>query len=362
MRTRVLHRAAGLAIASSLIVSAVASADSLVADGDVLSAGAQSTVDVGTVAPGGVVEVPIEFVLGCTGTSHLDLGQVVTLSPLGVTVPDGGDASVPGTSFTTPSGWPGDGLECDPAGETWTTPPTTVTLTAPSTAGGPYAYDLLYRATSALSLAGIPTYIEVRVLLRVGTDEPPVLELPEDVSVFTGDPAGAVVEFTVGASDAEDDPDPTVTCTPPTGSWFPVGTTTVVCTTEDSAGHAVSGSFEVAVRYDAPVTATFEAPVARGTGFVPMPGRSLPVKVRLDRAGQPIRDGQVDAVASGCDPGIRAAPIELRYVGGRWMGVLRTPGLAGCDRVDVRLDGRVVGGFDLVSAGTQAGTVGRSGR
>ena len=153
--------------------------------------------------------------------------------------------------------------------------------------------------------------------------------------------------FAVSATDAEDDADPSVGCAPPSGSWFPVGTTTVECSATDSAGQPSTGTFSVSVVLEAPVAVAFEAPIPQGLRRVVPAGRTLPLKVHLARGGEAVTIGRVEAVGSGCVGTERAAPNELTFSGGRWTGILRVAGLQGCDRVDVRLDGRVVGGFDL---------------
>lgn len=346
MRSRVMYRAAVLAACTALAIAGTVSADSLAADGDAVTAGAQGTIDVGTVAPGAELSLPVAFLLTCTGTSHLDPGQSVSVALLAATVPDGGAASATTVSFTTPPGWPADGQTCATPAQEWATPPATLDITAPSAVGGAYEYEFLFRVTSS-SLAGILSFVEVLIQLSVGVDEPPVLDLPADVSVLTADPAGARVTFTVGATDVEDDPDPTVDCAPPSGSWFPVGTTTVECAATDSAGQRTTGWFSVNVVHEAPVAVVFEAPIPQGLRRVVPAGRTIPLKVRLERGGEPVTVGRVDAVGGGCIGGQRAAPTELTFAGGRWTAMLRGAALLGCDRVDVRLDGRVVGGFDV---------------
>jgi WD40 repeat protein/HYR domain-containing protein len=44
------------------------------------------------------------------------------------------------------------------------------------------------------------------------------------------------------------DLDPELTCTPPAGNVFPIGTTEVPCTTTDNAGNTASGSFHLTIR------------------------------------------------------------------------------------------------------------------
>jgi hypothetical protein len=75
---------------------------------------------------------------------------------------------------------------------------------------------------------------------------PPTLHLPGDITVEATDTAGTNVEYSVTASD-DRDPNPTVTCSPSSGSFFPVGTTTVNCQATDASGNVATGSFLVHV-------------------------------------------------------------------------------------------------------------------
>jgi hypothetical protein len=75
---------------------------------------------------------------------------------------------------------------------------------------------------------------------------PPTLNLPGDITVEATDASGTNVSYSATASD-ERDPNPTVTCTPSSGSFFPVGTTTVNCQATDASGNVATGSFLVHV-------------------------------------------------------------------------------------------------------------------
>jgi hypothetical protein len=75
---------------------------------------------------------------------------------------------------------------------------------------------------------------------------PPTLTLPPDIVVEAPTNAGIVVEFEATAFDIVSQNLP-VNCTPPSGSNFPVGTTTVLCTATDGAGNSSSGAFNVTV-------------------------------------------------------------------------------------------------------------------
>jgi HYR domain len=76
----------------------------------------------------------------------------------------------------------------------------------------------------------------------------PTLVLPNDLTVEATSSAGAVVNFTVTATDAQDgDLTSSVVCTPASGSTFPLGETTVNCSVTDAGGLSASGSFKVKV-------------------------------------------------------------------------------------------------------------------
>jgi hypothetical protein len=74
----------------------------------------------------------------------------------------------------------------------------------------------------------------------------PSLSLPGDISVEATDASGSVATYTATASDAVAGTVP-VTCTPASGSTFPLGATTVTCTASDPAGNTATGSFTVTV-------------------------------------------------------------------------------------------------------------------
>src|SRR5262245_19458329 len=75
----------------------------------------------------------------------------------------------------------------------------------------------------------------------------PMISCPPDITVKPTGPSGAVVSFSVAATD-DHDPSPDVACTPPSGSLFPFGRTTVTCTATDDSGNASVCTFEVNVK------------------------------------------------------------------------------------------------------------------
>jgi hypothetical protein len=74
----------------------------------------------------------------------------------------------------------------------------------------------------------------------------PVIIVPADISAIADGPSGAVVDYTVTADDTAD-LNPVIDCNPPSGSEFPMGTSTVNCTATDASGNSSSDSFDVTV-------------------------------------------------------------------------------------------------------------------
>jgi len=87
-------------------------------------------------------------------------------------------------------------------------------------------------------------------MLFLGRDAtPPAISGAPVVSVTDpkGSTPGETVFFSVSASD-DIDPAPSVVCTPPSGSFFPRGTTIVTCTATDASGNQTAWSFPVVVQ------------------------------------------------------------------------------------------------------------------
>jgi hypothetical protein len=79
----------------------------------------------------------------------------------------------------------------------------------------------------------------------------PALTLPANIVREATSLSGAVVSFVTSATDIVDGSRP-VTCTPPSGSTFAMGTTTVQCNTSDTRGNTAVGSFTITVRDTTP--------------------------------------------------------------------------------------------------------------
>ena len=81
-------------------------------------------------------------------------------------------------------------------------------------------------------------------------------------------------------------------CSPPSGSLFSVGTTTVSCSAIDRHGNTVTGSFGIIVRY--PVFGGFLEPIDPSGNSVFKLGSTIPIRLQLKWPdGQPVIDAKV---------------------------------------------------------------------
>jgi hypothetical protein len=86
---------------------------------------------------------------------------------------------------------------------------------------------------------------ECSFTVTVNPPTPPTLSCSSNLTVATTSAEGAVVTYSSSASDGC--PPVTVTCDPPSGSTFPIGTTVVTCTASDACGQVVNCEFTVTV-------------------------------------------------------------------------------------------------------------------
>jgi alpha-tubulin suppressor-like RCC1 family protein len=78
------------------------------------------------------------------------------------------------------------------------------------------------------------------------TATPPIIGVPSNMIVEARGPTGANLTYVASANDPQDGP-LTPSCTPASGTTFPLGTTSVTCTATDNEGLSSSGSFTVTV-------------------------------------------------------------------------------------------------------------------
>ena len=220
MLRRPFRRAVGLSLGALLLFAGTASADTVLGADTVIPA-VNGTHFLGDVAPGGTVSADVQFVVTCAGLQHIDPGQSVVLTGNGGTEPFDGDIVSVSEVTLSPLkiAWAADSEGC----------PSPV----PSYAGGALSHVVLRAPT----IEGTHTFVVVwsRALIPEGVNDanafaraatsvnysvrvvantpppntPPVLSVPASFSV-SADPTGFwTSEWSVSATDAEDEPDPT---------------------------------------------------------------------------------------------------------------------------------------------------------
>ncbi|MBI1850488.1 MAG: HYR domain-containing protein, partial [Planctomycetes bacterium] len=98
--------------------------------------------------------------------------------------------------------------------------------------------------------------------ITIVDSRPPAISCPLDITAECTGPNGAPVTFTTTATDTCD-PNPTIVCTPLSGSNFPFGTTQVCCTATDHNGNSSQCCFNVTVVDHTPPAITCPADINR---------------------------------------------------------------------------------------------------
>jgi hypothetical protein len=118
-----------------------------------------------------------------------------------------------------------------------------------STAGFPsgrYRFHVEYKPLSG-GLFDVIAEVSLDLTIGAVDETPPVITVPVGITVDATALDGATVSYSASATDDVDGPVP-VTCAPLSGSTFPIGTTTVMCSAIDSFGNGASASFQVHVK------------------------------------------------------------------------------------------------------------------
>src|SRR5262249_30216437 len=82
------------------------------------------------------------------------------------------------------------------------------------------------------------------VLITVQDTKPPVFTPPANQTLEATGPAGTPATFSATATDVVDGSRPVI-CSPSSGSTFPLGATTVGCSSTDLHGNTSTGSFTI---------------------------------------------------------------------------------------------------------------------
>lgn len=207
-------------------------------------------------------------------TGRADLSQAILLGSL--------DFSTPLKPFTDPT-TPGTSDEL---------PVMTLTVPTATTAGTWYLYlyaDDLRTVSELHEDNNITPGVAITIIVDL---TPPVIAAHADVTVNASSANGAVVTYTnPTAVDAVDGP-VAVICTPPSGSLFPIGTTTVTCTASDSHGNTAVSSFAVIVALRYGFVGVQNLPPPAGKAF--NTGSSVPLKWQFTLGGAAVDSSAAD--------------------------------------------------------------------
>jgi hypothetical protein len=130
------------------------------------------------------------------------------------------------------------------------------------------------------------------LIVTVTDHTPPVITLPQDLTIEATGRSGASFDFDATATDLVDGVRP-VTCSRDSGATFPVGDTTVRCSASDTRGNKAQASFTVTVTdTTAPALALPSAVTAEATG-------PHGAKVDFSATAEDLVDGAVDVT---CNP------------------------------------------------------------
>ena len=257
--------AAGIAVLVALLVTAGSGATTTTGNvnwsgnGDqtvaaVDASGGPATIDVTATDPTttGALTVNCDhasgtFPLGDTNV-HCDttdsLAQAAT-TDFTITVKDQADpvVSVPADITDTTSN-PGGKVESFTATATDNVDASPTVGCSP-TSGSTFSIGQTTVNCTATDAAGNQGSASFKVTLSLLDTTPPVVTVPGPMNVNATGPSTAV-SFSASASDAIDGSRP-VSCSPPSGSGFPVGQTTVTCSATDNSNNTGQASFTVTV-------------------------------------------------------------------------------------------------------------------
>ncbi len=121
--------------------------------------------------------------------------------------------------------------------------------TASGASGGPYQIDSFFDIYTEVSTDGGMTWFPTVIGPATQTlepDPPLTITCPSDISVLATNWNGRAVLYPPPATGGGVPP-VTVTCLPPSGSFFPIGATRVICTASDWAGQTSECAFVVNV-------------------------------------------------------------------------------------------------------------------
>ena len=189
---------------------------------------------------------------GVTCSAHDVAGNVATAS-FSVTVQD---TTAP--ALTVPANITQEALAAAGNAVSFDVTATDAVTATPVVTCSPVSGSVFPLATTTVQCSArdaVGNHSEASFNVTVRDTTAPSLTLPADITVEANAPGGRAVSFTATATDLVP-ASPAVTCSPASGSVFPVGINTVQCSAQDAAGNTKTGSFLVTVQDTTPPTLT----------------------------------------------------------------------------------------------------------
>jgi HYR domain len=239
-----------LAVLVAALAAGVVAAIAGAAFADNLTSDAATTAGITTVTAGDSTTITYQLIANNSPSGDPSGCDASTTSPVTVTV------NVPPGASATPSSFQFTGCG--------STNKQTVSFTS-STAG---TYNITHSISGGISGSEFRDNADFTLTVNAATptNTAPTLTLPSDITAEATSSAGAVVTYSVSASDTEDG-SLTPTCNPASGSTFTIGLTQVNCSVTDSGSLTTSGLFNVTVQDTTPPSLTLPADItAEATG------------------------------------------------------------------------------------------------
>jgi hypothetical protein len=177
----------------------------------------------------------------------LGAGQGLIVVPAGTTLSAYGQdttaptITTPGTITTTATSLAGAVVTFAVSA---TDPDDAATLSCDRQSGSTFAIGTTTVHCTASDASGHTASASFDIVVQPDTTAP-TITAPAVVTAAATSAAGVTASYSVSVSDPDDRA--TITCTPVSGSQFPVGTTAVTCTATDGSGNTANASFPVVV-------------------------------------------------------------------------------------------------------------------
>jgi hypothetical protein len=295
------------------------------------------------------------FALGTTQVSctATDASGNTSSGSFDVVVGDtnGPSLGLPGTITTEATGPTGAGVSYSVSASDAVDPSPTVSCSPAS--GSTFGLGTTSVHCTGSDASGNHSTGTFNIVVRDTTD-PVLYNVPGDKSVTTANAEGAAVFWPSPTATDAVSGSVGVSCSPASGSTFPVGTTTVRCTATDDAGNSASDTFRVTVTFDSPTdvaTVQWGEPITDGK-LDANQGRTIPLKMRLFVNGVERSSGNAALSIVPCGGGTPSV-LPLTFSGGRWTAKLDTSVLeGGCYVATATVDGLNAGSFELDITGS----------